>query len=67
MAQALEANPALGQQIFDIAKTQREAEAQSNRVADDFGWKAVTLEGNSREWGPLRPKSGRSRDHVTLD
>ena len=34
-------DPALGQKLFDIAKTEREAEIQPDCVADDFRRKAV--------------------------
>src|SRR5260221_3523803 len=34
------ADPALCQKFFNIAKTEREAEIQPNRVADDFRWEA---------------------------
>src|SRR5258708_17192889 len=34
-------DPALGQKLFDIAKTEREAEIQPNSMADDFRRKAV--------------------------
>ena len=56
----------LSQQLFDVPKTQGETEVEPDRMTDHIGWKAVTLEGKSRHWGPLSPKTGRSRDHSAL-
>jgi len=46
-----DADPALSQQVFDVAEAQGEAELEPDGVADHVGWKAVTLEGKSRHGG----------------
>jgi len=40
--------PTLGEQVLDVAKAQREAKVQPDRVPDDLGWKTVARKGERR-------------------
>jgi hypothetical protein len=53
---AADLDPALGQEFFDVAETQGEAEIEPHRVADDLGREPMTLEGQGTH-GVLLPAS----------
>jgi hypothetical protein len=46
-------DPALGQQLFDVAETQGEAKIELHRVADDLRREPMTFEGQGTHCAPL--------------
>ena len=60
------ADPALSQHLLNVSKAQAEPEIKPDRMTDHFGWKAVTLERNSRHWGFVLPNAGYTRDQFAF-